>query len=117
MPDGVSHLCHTGIGKLARPARLELATSWFVVVTPVIDQVRSKRMKIRRLIDLRARNASSSTTVDHGGRPSLNGVTSHSTSQLDDPAVPLSPMPALVHHELAQAWVHMVLLRQEVTWT
>jgi hypothetical protein len=40
-------------------------------------------MKIRRLTDLRAPAASSSTTVDHGKQPSLDPVTSHSTSQLD----------------------------------
>lgn len=34
----------------------------------------------------------------------------------DPAAVPLFPMPVLVHHELAQAWAHMVLLHQEVTW-
>ena len=32
-------------------------------------------------------------------------------------AVPLSAIPPLVHHELAQVWAHMVLLHQEVTWT
>ena len=28
----------------------------------------------------------------------------------------LPAIPPLVHHELAQVWAHMVLLRQEVVW-
>lgn len=32
-------------------------------------------------------------------------------------AVPLSAIPPLVHHELAQVWAHIVLLHQEATWT
>ena len=32
-------------------------------------------------------------------------------------AVPLSAIPSLVHHELAQVWAHIVLLHQEATWT
>jgi hypothetical protein len=31
--------------------------------------------------------------------------------------VSVSAIPPLVHHELAQVWAHMVLLRQEVIWT
>jgi hypothetical protein len=31
--------------------------------------------------------------------------------------VSVSAIPPLVHHELAQVWAHMVLLRQEVRWT
>jgi hypothetical protein len=32
-------------------------------------------------------------------------------------AVPRSAMPALVHHELAHVWAHIVLLHQEAAWT
>ena len=32
-------------------------------------------------------------------------------------SIPSLLRPALVHHELAQVWAHMVLLRQEVIWT
>lgn len=31
-------------------------------------------------------------------------------------AVPLSAIPSLVHHELAQVWAHIVLLHQEAAW-
>ena len=32
-------------------------------------------------------------------------------------AVSVSAIPPLVHHELAQVWAHMVLLRQAARWT
>jgi hypothetical protein len=34
----------------------------------------------------------------------------------DPAAVPLSAIPSLVHHELAQVWAHIVLLHQEAAW-
>jgi hypothetical protein len=32
-------------------------------------------------------------------------------------AVPLTAVPSLVQHELAQVWAHIVLLQQEEAWT
>lgn len=60
----------------------EPATSWFVVVTPVIYQVRPMTMKILRLIDLPATVAPASTMVDHRRSSYFNRVASHFTSQL-----------------------------------
>jgi len=44
---------HDSQEKLARPAGLEPATSWFVVVIRKIDAIATEDMKIRRLSDLR----------------------------------------------------------------
>jgi hypothetical protein len=35
----------------------------------------------------------------------------------EPPAISVAALPAVVHHELAQVWAHIVLLHQEVTWT
>jgi hypothetical protein len=60
------------LGNLARPARLELATSWFVVVTRKIDRMRLTKMKILTLNELEAPARSASQTIAHDKPASSN---------------------------------------------
>jgi hypothetical protein len=68
---------------VARPAGLEPATSWFVVVALMIYRRRPMAMKIPRLNNLGTAGNRPSTTITHRRSPSLGGVVSQFASQLD----------------------------------
>ncbi len=65
---------------VVRPARLERATSWFVVVSRRFYPVRPRATKIRRLSDLRRTSHQPSPFIHLHLTPSSQGVVSQSTS-------------------------------------
>jgi hypothetical protein len=67
---------------MVRPARLERATSWFVVVTRKIDQIRLRTMKIHAISDLQESPHSPSTANARHKTACLGGVASQAASQL-----------------------------------
>jgi hypothetical protein len=66
---------------MARPAGLEPATSWFVVVTRTINRKRRSAMKILRINDLWRTLDRPSIAVNKRRKASFEGVTSQTPSQ------------------------------------